>query len=207
MAGFDFAFVAAPDQEELCRALLPTAQRHAHDLGLRLTYRREPGGFYVQLDGPLPIMHAFEAEVAAPIRAVGGAFPSLRDRRQRLAVASRMLRALRLRLADMTESLQEVADMMGDAGLHAVPHSIAFDAGRRTHLRRTLDTLTRTLALDIADRIEKRTVLEETHTTVEHVMRAYVGNRAGDLSFEGMVRAAADDGVLVVHPASSLSGG
>ena len=95
--------------------------------------------------------------------------------------------------------------MIGDAGWPAVPHSIAFDPGRRTYLRETLNTLTRTLALDIADRIEKRTVVEETHTTVEHVLRAYLGKRAGGLSFEGMVRAAADDGVLIWRSVCQVS--
>jgi hypothetical protein len=141
-------------------------------------------------------MHAYEAEVSSPLRAVANVFPAPGDRRQRVAVASRFLNALRVRLAEMTGWLQAIADRFQQSGLGGVPNSIAFDVGRRSHLRSSLDALTRTLALDIAGRVEQRTVIEETHTAVEHVLRAYRGKRAKDLSFKGMAQAAYADGVL-----------
>jgi hypothetical protein len=95
-------------------------------------------------------MHAYAAEVSSPLRAVANVFPAPADRRQRAAVASRFLKALRVRLADMTAFVHEIDDDLQQSGLGGAPNSIAFDVGRRTHLRSSLDALTRTLALDIA---------------------------------------------------------
>ena len=165
-------------EADLARALLRTTHQHARDLGLQFRFRREGGGYYCTLDEGLPMMYALAVELPSLLRSVARAFRLPSASQQRARAASRLTRLLRRRVMEMAGDIHEVADMAG-----GTPDSIVFNPGRKRHLAPSLNALTRTLALDISGRVAKRTVIEEVHTAVEHVLRAYLGrSRRGNVA-------------------------
>lgn len=204
MAGTDLTFRVSEDEELLARTLLRNAQRTARTFGVRLSYRREPGQFYVALNGRAELIEAMREEVTTETLAVARSSSALTPARRRTAVATRMLAALDERVDDLMTSLHELAGLMHREGWAATPNSIVFDPAGKTHLKQTLTVLTRVLAQHIAGRVAVRTVVEEVHTGLEHVMRAYLGRRAAGMSYAEMVDALAADGIASAEQAEAI---
>jgi hypothetical protein len=191
MAGFDFTVACTDSEEPFQRVLLRAIQRTGRELGLAVRYRREPGGFYCSVDGPLPLMHALDAYVQSDLPVLVDALRTPAERRRRARVAARLYEAFRERLEDMTESIQELASMY-----EGIPRSVVFDPGAKTHLKASLHDLTRTLVGYMTNRVAAQTAVEDMHTGLEHVLATYFGRRGCELSFVGMVDLAEADGAL-----------
>jgi hypothetical protein len=171
VAGFDFEFSSTAAQETLQRSLLKWMQDAARRLGLRLHYRKVKGGFYVTLDGRLPEMEALSTYCYEGLDAIVATATAPPDRRARQRVLDRMLAAFEDRLTEMVESINEITDMMRDQGAMVVANSIAFDSGTKTHLDPTLRSFRHALIRAYGG-IPARTLLEECHTVIEHLMAA-----------------------------------
>jgi hypothetical protein len=179
VAGFDFTVAKHPVGEGLQRGLLRLIQSDSRDLGLKFRFKTVGDEFYGVLDGPLPLMYGLRAYMGEDFWTYVGAARQPADRRQRVRIAKALLRAFDGGLKGITEMMDEVAEMMG-----GVPNSILFDPGPKTDLAHLLRALTRTLMLDIQGRVSKTTVVEETHTALENVLRVLTSRK---LSFAEMV--------------------
>lgn len=80
-----------------------------------------------------------------------------------------MLSAFEASLAEIVESMNEITDRMREMGSTAVLNSIAFDPGAKTHLDPTLRSFRHALIRAYGG-IPARTLLEECHTVIEHLM-------------------------------------
>jgi hypothetical protein len=104
-------------------------------------------------------------EVTTETLAVARSSSALTPARRRTAIATRMLAALDKRVDDLMTSLHEVTGgARKDGRRHAESH--------RAHARPGA-AHRRPLAA--------RTAVEEVHTGLEHVMRAYLGRRAAGM--------------------------
>lgn len=193
MAGFDFEFGDVRDGEALQRALLRWMQRKAREVGLRLSYRKIESGFYVDLNGPLPAMQALPRQLYPGLDAIADSFgapPKLRDRRR---ILDRIRDAFEERLADMVEAINDVVGHLETKeGATVIGHSLDFDPGAKTHLVGTLAAF-QAAVIQSYSGIPVRTLLEECHTVIEHLMDALLVPRSRNtLSFEQKVEVLRD---------------
>ena len=188
MAGFDFEFNSKPDEEILQRQILRWLQAASRSLGLELRYRKEPGTFHVSLNGPLPAMQALAIYCYSELEAIASAASAPPNRSRRRRVLARLLDAFEERLDDMVESIDELVQIHEADGWTVVPRSLSFHPGSRSHLEPSLQAFRLALIQSLIGRITIRSLLEECHTTIEHLMNALLSTaERGSLSFEEKV--------------------
>jgi hypothetical protein len=199
VAGFDFHVPKHLTGEALQRGLLRLIQGEARDLGLEFRYRSEDGELWGVLDGPLPLMYALRAYLGDdfPVHAAAATVPS--DRRQRLRIASALLRAFDDGLGDITGMVHDTARM-----LRGVPNSVVFDYGGSSHLGHLFRGLTRTLILDMQGRVVRQTTVEDVHTTLENLLRTLLGASARRSSFAEMTDEAVTRGYISEADAAQI---
>lgn len=201
MAGFDFRVSKQRSAagEQLQRSLFRWIQANARDLALKFRYYSEGRDLWGVLDGPLVSMHLLRAYLDEDFYAYASAYAIPPDRRQRLAVAKRLLDAFDEGLAEITQGVQEIAGTFG-----GTPNSIVFHYGKKTHLARPLRSLTQTLIGEMQGRVSTATVVEETHTVIEVLLRNALGRDARRLSFHDMVDAAYERDLIVGNQADDV---
>ena len=188
MAGFDFEFNSKSDEETLQRQILRRMQAASRDLGLELRYRKQPGSFHVSLNGPLPAMQSLPIYCYSELEAIAGAASAPPNRQRRRRMLARLLDAFEERLGEMAEGINELVHMFEAAGWTVVPRSLSFDSGSKSHLEPSLHAFRLALIQSLIGHITSRSLLEECHTTIEHLMNALLSAaERGSLSFEQKV--------------------
>lgn len=203
MAGFDFDEKYAEDAEQLLRALLGKMQRVCREYGLTLHFRRDSrsASYYVDVDGPLPMMQASAVTLAMtlPAFAEGSAFPQ--DRRRRLRVADHLARHYWRRVLRMGAMVHELTGKFG-----GVPNSFLFDTeGQSDALADRMWSLSSTLIAYENGMVGPPQIVEELHTSLEWLFRGAIGaSRSKNMSYAAMVGHLRDAGVFDTPMAQNL---
>jgi hypothetical protein len=197
VAGFDFEFSCRPEEEELQRQFLRWMQRSSRELELDFTYRKTKGGFYVALNGSLPAMQALPISCYSELDAIVAVATEPLDRPRRRRILRRVLDAFEESLDHMVDSIREVGEMQEAEGWKVIPRSIDFDPGSKTHLQDSLQSFRMALIRSYTREITARSLLEEAHTALEHVMDALLTRaEKKNLSFEGKLDRIAGMGIF-----------
>lgn len=199
MASFDFDITLRKSQRDATTAILRHLQVIAHDCGLEMRYRWQNGGYYVTLDGKLPLMQALalriETELPAYVKGLQKRYgPSISR------LLDRIVNGYMAGLDRITEGVAGIADL-----LSGTPSSYVFDIGKTIPLTGATKAFTNSLVLYLNGLLPLENAVETAHTAAELLLKNVLRpHTAKGKSFKGLVELAQDRGILSPERATSL---
>ncbi len=175
--------------------LLRRVQALAKEYELELRYRWDDAGYYVCVDGPLPMMQAMtyglETELMRCVESEHATSEYIKTK-----IAQEFADSHLEGLKGSEEMVSMLASKFADHGWSAAPQSYDFDCGLATDLKGQLRLLKWALvAYDNGDR-HPNELVEVLHTTIEAVMNRWLGEEK--LSFGQSAKKLVDDPELLI---------
>jgi hypothetical protein len=187
MAGLDFELTSRPDEDDLHLQLLQQMQLAARDLGLEVISEVEPATrwsglfrrhttFVVGVHGSYSAICALPYHCFSELDAIARSMPTPSSTR-RQQILSAWCEGYRNALAELDQGFRAIAvelrSLEEEGWTFFSPASINFDAGPKNHLKPSLKDFRLALMQIHLNRITTRSLMEECHTTTEHVLDVF----------------------------------
>ena len=183
MAGYDFNVKVANEAEDaLIRPLLHGLQLRCRQRHVELRYRRQAGGYYVTVDGPLTNIQASRQPIALALGAMADAAQVPLARRRRLQIGRRLLHGYVGGAWDISMSVMEFSRAM-----EMTPSSFVFDVVEDEVIQYRLDGLTSMLEAWQNEDATSEQTLEELHAVTELTMGFLLGEHWDDRPYAAQV--------------------